>query len=156
MAEQSLIELDGLRVAIASIGPKRWPGEVTASLGPRMRGAREAGLVVGVDLDRRLQVTGLTQAPLPKPLLRAAAELLRLVHPLPVRAPSCRRARRRGYGRREQPDERSALAQHWRRWLPPVCPSAPSRVSRWSNTIPSWVKGVLAILAICSSSGWAC
>jgi hypothetical protein len=88
MAEQTLIELDGLRVAIASIGPKRWPGEVTASVEPRMRGAREAGLVVAVDLDQRLRVTGLTQAPLPKPLLRAAAELLRLVHPPPVRAPS--------------------------------------------------------------------
>jgi hypothetical protein len=80
MAEQSLIDLEGLRVAVACIGPKRWPGEVTASLGPRLRGAREAGLVVAVDLDRRLVVTGLTRAPLPKPLLRAADELLRVVH----------------------------------------------------------------------------
>jgi hypothetical protein len=88
MAEQTLIDLEGLRVAVASIGPKRWPGEVTASLGPRLRGAREAGLVVAVDLDRRLQVTGLTQAPLPKPLLRAAGDLLRLVHTPPVTAAS--------------------------------------------------------------------
>jgi hypothetical protein len=88
MAEQTLIELDGLRVVVASIGPKRWPGEVTASLGPRLRGARDAGLVVVLNLDRRLQVTGLTQARLPKPLLRAGGELLRLVHPPPVRAAS--------------------------------------------------------------------
>jgi hypothetical protein len=88
MAEQTLIDLEGLRVAVAAIGPKRWPGEVTASLGPRLRGARDAGLVVAVDLDRRLQVTGLTQAALPKPLLRAAAELLRLVLTPPVGAAS--------------------------------------------------------------------
>jgi hypothetical protein len=88
MAEQTLIDLDGLRVAVASLGPRRWPGEVTASLGPRLRDAREAGLVVAVDLDRRLQVTGPTQAPLPKPLLRAAADLLQLVHTPPVTAAS--------------------------------------------------------------------
>jgi hypothetical protein len=88
MAEQTLIDLDGLRVVVASLGPKRWPGQVTASLGPRLRAARDAGLVVAVDLDRRLQVTGPTQAPLPKPLLRAAADLLGLVHTPPVRAAS--------------------------------------------------------------------
>jgi len=94
MAEQTLIDLDGLRVAVASVGPKRWPGEVTASLGPRLRAAREAGVVVAVDLDRRLQVTGPTQAPLPKPLLRAAADLLRLVHTPPVTAASAHSAPR--------------------------------------------------------------
>jgi hypothetical protein len=66
-------------VVLAAVGPKRWPGEVTHSLGPRLRLLRERGLVIAVDDDRALQVTGPTHAPLPKAVLAAAGELLRLI-----------------------------------------------------------------------------
>ena len=71
-------------VAVAAVGPDRWPGEVTASLGPRLRALRAAGRVVPVPLDRRLQVTGLTSSPLPKSVRsagRLVLELLDVSHP---------------------------------------------------------------------------
>jgi len=70
-------------VVVAAVGPKRWPGEVTHSLGPRLRLLRERGLVVAVDDDRALQVTGPTHAPLPKAVLAAAGDVLRLIRTAP-------------------------------------------------------------------------
>jgi hypothetical protein len=76
--EQLLERLAPQAVVVAAIGPSRWPGEVTGSLGPRLRALRAAGRVVPVPMDRRLQVTGPTSAPLPRPLRAAGRSLLEL------------------------------------------------------------------------------
>ena len=79
-----LDQLEEQPVVVAAVGPARWPGEVTASAGPRLRALRLAGRVVPVPLDQRLQVTGLTDRPLPRSVLaagRALLQLLDLVHP---------------------------------------------------------------------------
>jgi hypothetical protein len=75
LTEQLLEQLAGQPVVVAAVGLTRWPGEVTASLGPRLRGLRTAGRVVPVPMDRRLQVTGPTSSPLPR-ALRVAGRLL--------------------------------------------------------------------------------
>jgi hypothetical protein len=78
-AEQLLTQLCDQPVLVAAIGARRWPGEVTASLGPRLRAMRTTGRVVTVPTDRHLQVTGLTHAPLPKRVLAAGRSLLALL-----------------------------------------------------------------------------
>ena len=75
-------------VVVAAVGPKRWPSEVTHSLGTRLRALREQGLVVAVEDERALQVTGPTHAALPKAVLAAAGELLRLIRTAPSGAPT--------------------------------------------------------------------
>jgi hypothetical protein len=80
LTEQLLGHLAHRPAAIAAIGPSRWPGEVTSSLGPRLRALRTAGLVVPVPTDRRLQVTGLISSPLPKSVRSAGRQLLGLLH----------------------------------------------------------------------------
>lgn len=79
LTEQLLEQLLREPVAVAAVGPSRWPGEVTASLGPRLRALRTAGRVVPVPLDRRLQVTGPTSSPLPRALRAAGRALLELL-----------------------------------------------------------------------------
>jgi hypothetical protein len=79
LTEQLLGQLAHRPAAIAAIGPSRWPGEVTASLGPRFRALRAAGRVVPVPTDRRLQVTGLISSPLPKSVRSAGRQLLGLL-----------------------------------------------------------------------------
>jgi hypothetical protein len=79
LTEQLLGHLAHRPAAIAAIGPSRWPGEVTSSLGPRLRALRAAGRVVPVPTDRRLQVTGLTSSPLPKSVRSAGRQLLGLL-----------------------------------------------------------------------------
>jgi hypothetical protein len=79
LTEQLLEQLAGQPVVVAAVGLARWPGEVTASLGPRLRGLRTAGRVVPVPLDRRLQVTGPTSSPLPRALRVAGRSLLELL-----------------------------------------------------------------------------
>ena len=79
LTEQLLQELAGQPVVVAAVGLTRWPGEVTSSLGPRLRGLRDAGRVVPVPMDRRLQVTGPTSSPLPRPLRAAGRALLELL-----------------------------------------------------------------------------
>jgi len=74
------------RVVAAVLGPprKRWPRDLTASLGPLTRTLIDAGRLVDVPEDRDLAVRGLTPDPLPAPLLTAAASLLPLlegIHP---------------------------------------------------------------------------
>ena len=75
-AEQLLADLRSIRpVVIAAPGGGRWPGAVTASCGTPMRAAREAGRVVRVPLDRRLEVDGVTADPLPRPIAAAGKTL---------------------------------------------------------------------------------
>jgi hypothetical protein len=79
LAEQLLEQLAGRSVVVAAVGSTRWPGEVTASLGPHLRALRADGQVVPVPMDQRLQVTGPTPAPLPKALRAAGRALLGLL-----------------------------------------------------------------------------
>jgi hypothetical protein len=74
--ESLLSQLGGTTRVVAVVGPRRWKREVVASAGPLFRRLREAGRVVPVPDDRRLQVTGITAAPLPKSALVAGRELL--------------------------------------------------------------------------------
>lgn len=78
-AEQLLGMLAGQPRALAVVGTSRWAGAVTASLGPLLRGLRADRGVVAVPLDRRLEVTGPTDAPLPKPVVAAGRALLELL-----------------------------------------------------------------------------
>lgn len=79
LTEQLLEQLSGQPVVVAAVGPARWPGQVVASLGPRLGTLRAAGRVAPVPMDRRLQVAGPTSAPLPRPLRAAGHALLELV-----------------------------------------------------------------------------
>lgn len=79
MAEQALGELAGTPIVLAAVGPSRWPGEVIASLGPRVRELRDGRRLVTVPDDRHLQVTGPTNSPLPKSVSHAGRELLGLI-----------------------------------------------------------------------------
>ena len=79
LAEQALDAFADLPVVVAVLGPGRWPGEVTSSLGLRLRRLRAGGQVVTVPLDRHLEVTGPTHSPLPKSVLTAGRSLLGLI-----------------------------------------------------------------------------
>ena len=89
-AEQLLVDLQSIHpVLLAAPGSGRWPGAVTASCGPAMRAIREAGRVVTVPLDRRLEVDGVTADPLPRPIAaagKALAAQLMADQPAPGRA----------------------------------------------------------------------
>jgi len=75
-AERLLTDPRSIRpVVIAAPGRGRWPGGVTASCGPAMRAMREAGRVVTVPLNRRLEVDGVTADPLPRPIAAAGKAL---------------------------------------------------------------------------------
>lgn len=87
LTERLLEELAQQPVVLAAVGSGRWPSEVIASLGPRLWALRAAGRVVSVPMHRRLEVTGLTSSPLPRPLRVAGRSLLRLIddsHPRAV------------------------------------------------------------------------
>jgi hypothetical protein len=79
LAEQLLNAAVAGPVIIASVGTARWPAEVSASLGPRLRALRTGDAVVIVPTVRRLEVTGLTSSPLPKPIAAAGRLLLGLI-----------------------------------------------------------------------------
>ena len=99
LAEQLLSELGAVPTVVAAVGPGRWPGEVTASLGPGMRRLRDASQIVTVPEDRRLQVTGPTTSPLPKPVAAAGRALLGLIdagQPGCATTPAQRAPRKRG------------------------------------------------------------
>ncbi len=76
LTEQLLDQLARQSVVVAAVGPSRWPGEVTATLGSRLCALRAAGRVIAVPTDRRLEVTGLTSSPLPRPVRSAGRSLL--------------------------------------------------------------------------------
>jgi hypothetical protein len=92
LTEQLLDRLGTPHAVIAMLGPRRWPGEVESSAGPRLKAIRDAGRVVTVPVDRRLEITGPSCVPLRKPLLAAGRELLRALdsldadHPVQVAA----------------------------------------------------------------------
>lgn len=92
-AELFLTELDqtvgsGCLVLGAAVGPRRWPGLVASSAGPLLRQRRSDDLVLAFPVDPRLEVTGLTSAPLPKAVLRAGQALLaELVPVMPATQP---------------------------------------------------------------------
>jgi hypothetical protein len=89
-AEQLLADLQRLHpVLLAAPGRGRWPGAVNASCGPAIRATREAGRVVTVPLDRRLEVYGVTADPLPRPIAAAGRALA--AH-LMAEQPAARRA----------------------------------------------------------------
>jgi hypothetical protein len=79
LTEHVLSQLAEQPVVVAAVGPRRWSGEVNASLGPRLRALRVTARVVVVPTDRRLEVTGPTHGPLPKPVRTAARALLGLL-----------------------------------------------------------------------------
>ena len=79
LAEQLLTSLAPGSVIVAAVGGGKWPGEVTASLGPRLRELRAQNAVVTVPADRRLEVTGPTNSALPKPVATAGRSLLGLI-----------------------------------------------------------------------------
>lgn len=83
LTELVLSQLGEQPAVVAAVGPRRWPGEVTASLGPRLRELRAVARVVAVPPDRRLEVTGPTHCPLPKPVRTAAHALLGLLQDAP-------------------------------------------------------------------------
>jgi hypothetical protein len=78
LAEQVLDSITG-PVIVASVGGK-WTSQITASLGPLLRELRANNAVVYVPTDRRLEVTGPTTSPLPKPVATAGHSLLTLIN----------------------------------------------------------------------------
>jgi hypothetical protein len=99
-AERLLGELSPTQdrpVLVAAVGPSGWPGVVLSSSGPLLRGLRDAGRVVPVPVDRRLDSTGPTGAALPRQVTAAGGAVLRqLGAVLPVLAdPAPHRPRRR-------------------------------------------------------------
>jgi len=75
----ALFEGDALRVVVGPAA-KRWPSAVKVAAAGMPPGVR----LVDFPLDRRLQVTGLTPAALPAPLLNAAQNVLALVRKEPT------------------------------------------------------------------------
>jgi hypothetical protein len=80
LTEQLLDQLSRQPFVVAAVGPSRWPGEVTATLGPRLRALRAEGRVIVVPTDRRLEITGPTSSPLPKPVRSAGRSLLERIN----------------------------------------------------------------------------
>lgn len=76
--ERLLAGLVDRQVAVAVIGPRRWPRLVQASVGPRLSGLRAAGRVVRIRVDRTLAVTGVTGTAMPRSIVADAGRLLDL------------------------------------------------------------------------------
>jgi hypothetical protein len=89
--EHVLAAVDG-EVAVAAVGPARWPRVVEASCGPQLRELRSRGRVVRVPVDRRLETAGLTGDRLPKPVAAAGRSLAALL--MPAVSPQPRHRRR--------------------------------------------------------------
>jgi hypothetical protein len=89
--ERVLAAVDG-EVAVAAVGPARWPQVVEASCGPRLRELRSRGRVVRVPVDCRLETAGLTGDRLPKPVAAAGRSLAALL--VPAGSPQPRQRRR--------------------------------------------------------------
>jgi len=71
----------GVPAVVAAVGSGRWPGEVSASCGPALKAARDAGRVVMVPVDRRLEISGLTADTLPKTVAAAGRALAAQLSP---------------------------------------------------------------------------
>lgn len=72
---EALLTEVGEQAVVAVVGPARWPAVVEATCGRRLQEARRAGRLVTVPLHRRLEVTGLTAEPLPRPVVAACRAL---------------------------------------------------------------------------------
>lgn len=79
LLEQTLAGLPDSAVVVAAVGNGKWPGHVVASQGPRLRALRADRRVVAVPIERRLEVTGPTNSPLPKSVLAAGRAILGLI-----------------------------------------------------------------------------
>jgi len=90
-AEAALGAITG-PVVLAAVGPRKWPGVVTASLGPTAAALRRDGRLVRVPLDRRLAATGLTGDPLPRRVVAAARAVLQLLPAPATTAPPAQHA----------------------------------------------------------------
>lgn len=68
----------GQRAVVALVGSPRgrWPTLLLADAGPLTRGLADEGLLVGVPWHPQLELRGITPAPLPAPLVAAAARVL--------------------------------------------------------------------------------
>ncbi|MCW2530156.1 MAG: uncharacterized protein JWM76_5016 [Pseudonocardiales bacterium] len=76
LAEQLLTWMPMVSLTVVAVGVRRWPHEVTATLGPRLRELRVRDAVVAFPVDRQLAVTGPTNGPLPKGVAGAGRLLL--------------------------------------------------------------------------------
>lgn len=85
-AELLLAGLPADRVVVAVVGTTRWSAAVTAAGGPLLAAARAERRLLAVPVERRLQASGLSDAPLPRPVLAAGRALLRLLADLPCPA----------------------------------------------------------------------
>jgi hypothetical protein len=74
----------GQRVVAAALGPRRWSDPVLANLATHVSRLREHGRLVPVPVDRRLAITGITTAQLPKALRSAGHALLQLLQSTPL------------------------------------------------------------------------
>ena len=75
-------------VIVAVIGPRKWPGVVTASVGAALRAVQATGRLVPVPYDPQLAATGLTGDPLPRKVLSAAHAVVNLAHATAPATPS--------------------------------------------------------------------
>lgn len=75
-------------VTLAAVGRARWPRQVRACSGPRLRQVQRAGLLAAVPIDRRLAVTGLSSGPLPRKVTAAGTRLWDLATAAVARQPA--------------------------------------------------------------------
>ena len=139
LAEQALDALADVAVVVAVLGASRWPGEVTSSLGPRLRRLRADGQVVTVPIERHIEVTGPTNSALPKSVLASRPLAAGADQRLSARMPSPpRRSMRAATGRNHTMSTLLAvkLGAHYLA-AANVCPKAPPGVQTWSDQV-SW------------------
>lgn len=74
-AEIALSQLDRSDVVVAALGARRLPGAVHAALGPRVKQAYDERRLVCLPHDRRLDVEGLDDSPMPKGVLAGAGRV---------------------------------------------------------------------------------
>jgi hypothetical protein len=76
--EQALATSPGDPVVVV-VGPSRWARSVRVTAGPLLKAEMAAGRVVTVPSDRRLRVTGISSAPLPKGVVEAGRQIFTCV-----------------------------------------------------------------------------
>jgi hypothetical protein len=72
--EQALATCPGDPVVVV-VGPSRWARSAGVTAGRLLKAAMAAGQVVTVPNDRRLRVTGISSAPLPKTVAEAGRQI---------------------------------------------------------------------------------
>ncbi len=76
------------QVLLAVVGPDRWAGPVSASVGVGLQRLQHDGRVVGVPLDRHLDLTGPSADPLPRPCSRPVGSCCSTSRPTCRRSPT--------------------------------------------------------------------